>query len=277
VVASARRWAGQLSTGLAGFVVVTPDGWILTAAHIFELGLQAEKDTPDAAALKAQIDAVRSDPAKRPEVKRRELRRLEGSANRTWITNHSYWWSRPGVNVVDVTLLVDADIAVARLDPVPDDLVASPAVIKNPALGLEPGRSLCRLGFPFSSPTVTYDEQADMFNLAGSISFFPLDGIFTRTINTANSTPGGAPIRFVETSSPGLRGQSGGPVFDLQGRVWGIQSATTHVPLGFNPEIDVNGRKTVVPQFINLGRAVHCETLVAVLRELGIAFTMSPD
>jgi Trypsin-like peptidase domain len=277
VVVSYRRWNGAIEAGVAAFVVLNRDGWIVTAAHIFEPGLQVEKDGPKVAALKDQIAAVRADATLRPGFAAREVKRIEATADRTWITNHSYWWSTDGITVRDVTLLTTADIAVARLGSVPANMVAVTPTIKNPAVNMEPGRSLCRLGFPFAMAKTTYDEASDSFNLDARISFFPNDGIFTRTITTTQHTPAGAAIQFVETSTPGLKGQSGGPLFDVNGRVWGIQSSTTTIPLGFNPEIDVGGRKITEHQFISLGRAVHPSTLCAVLNELGVSFEMSAD
>lgn len=38
---------------------------------------------------------------------------------------------------------------------------------------------------------------------------------------------------FIETSTPRLRGQSGGPIFDVNGAIWAIQSQTHHLKLGF--------------------------------------------
>lgn len=277
VLASSRHWNGDVKAGAAAFVVLNTDGWIATAAHIFQTGLQAERDAPEVAALQAKIAAVRADATLRPGFADREVKKLHGTANREWITRHSYWWARDGVTIRDISTLVDADLAIGRLDPVPSDMVAKCPTIKNPSVNMDAGRSLCRLGFPFSQPKVSYDETKDAFELDANWSFFPLDGIFTRTVRTGANTPGGTPISYVETSSAGLRGQSGGPVFDVQGRIWGIQSKTIHIPLGFNPEIEVGGRKVTEHQFINLGWAVHSETLTAVLNELGVGHKLSTD
>jgi hypothetical protein len=160
---------------------------------------------------------------------------------------------------------------------VPADMVASLPVLKNPAVGIEPGRSLCRLGYAFTKVKATFDESAGAFRVQGEVPFFPLEGMFTRIVDAGRTPDGKFGIRFIETSSPGLRGQSGGPLFDVDGRVWGIQSRTAHIALGFNPEAEIAGVKTQVPQFINLGLAVHAGTLIEILDDAGIAHEVSPD
>ena len=59
---------------------------------------------------------------------------------------------------------------------------------------------------------------------------FPIDGIITRLIIQHNRLGG------IEMSTPGLRGQSGGPLFDANGIIYGMQSSTRHLHLGFDLE-----------------------------------------
>jgi hypothetical protein len=46
VVAMYRRWDGQLGGTLGAFVVLNPDGWIATAAHLFDVERRAQRDKP---------------------------------------------------------------------------------------------------------------------------------------------------------------------------------------------------------------------------------------
>jgi S1-C subfamily serine protease len=71
---------------------------------------------------------------------------------------------------------------------------------------------------------------------------------------------------MIETSSPGIRGQSGGPIFDQHGAVWGIQSATTSYPMDFS---------TKVEQYYHVGVGVSSATIVGFLKHLGIKFQTS--
>lgn len=84
-------------------------------------------------------------------------------------------------------------------------------------------------------------------------------------LNDAGWVATSAHLFGIETSSPGLRGQSGGPVYDREGRVWGIQSRTIHIPLGFDPTIIIDGVSTVEHQFLNLGIATHARTVLLFL------------
>jgi len=73
------------------------------------------------------------------------------------------------------------------------------------------------------------------------------------------------------------RQNPGGPVCDSRGRIWGIQSRTAHIPLGFNPTVTVNGRTFDEHQFINLGWAVHVRLILDALRARGVEVDISAD
>ncbi len=67
---------------------------------------------------------------------------------------------------------------------------------------------------------------------------------------------------LIETSSPGLRGQSGGPLVDEDGKVCGIQSYTIHYSLKFN----------VQDQFLHVGRAIHAKSIIEFLDRYNISY-----
>jgi S1-C subfamily serine protease len=101
---------------------------------------------------------------------------------------------------------------------------------------------------------------------------FPIEGIMTRDANAGKSKDGKYDIRFIETSTPGLKGQSGGPIFDVKGAIWGIQSHTTHLPLGFSPKIKRNGKEIEENQFLNVGLGIHPSLLISFLTDNGVKF-----
>jgi hypothetical protein len=105
---------------------------------------------------------------------------------------------------------------------------------------------------------------------------FPIDGIFTR-IREVVITPNSPPYRIllVETSTPGLRGQSGGATFDTKGTVWAIQTRTIHVPLGFDPPVPGGKAGEKEHQFLNLGQGVHPETMFHLFNKNKIDFKVS--
>ena len=239
VVVSFRERDGRVGSSVGTYVVVNDAGWIVTTAHMLDVAGRAAPD---------KVTAV------------------------------SRWWSRDGVRLVDVQVLPEVDLAVGRLDPFPAGFVDGYPVFKDPATGIEPGVSLCRLGFPFPNVRSTYDPDTGHFTMVDpQLVFFPNEGIMTRLIDSGRTTDGAHRILSIETSSPGLKGQSGGPVYDRDGHVWGIQSRTTHIPLGFDPTITVDGKQIVEHQFLNLGVAVHVATVISVLTSLGVAHDVAPN
>jgi len=155
-------------------------------------------------------------------------------------------------------------------------LYNSYAVFVGDSSRVKPGRSLCRLGYPFPEFTnFRYNATVDDIEWTndGRVTSprFPIDGIITRLL----SENGG--ITGIEMSTPGLRGQSGGPLFDRHGLIFGMQSATRHLHLGFDiedREVLVNGRKSKVSNypFLNVGQCVHVDVIKAFLRERGVKY-----
>jgi FtsP/CotA-like multicopper oxidase with cupredoxin domain len=108
-----------------------------------------------------------------------------------------------------------------------------------------------------------------------SLTFFPIDGLFTRTIEVPPPKGIAFPLKYVETSSPGLRGQSGGPTFCSKGAIWAIQSQTRHLPLGFSPEIKDANKTHKEHQFLNVGMGIHTETVLGLFNQLAISHQVS--
>ncbi len=79
-------------------------------------------------------------------------------------------------------------------------------------------------------------------------------------------------MKFVETSSPGLRGQSGGPIFDVNGHICALQSRTVHHQLGFSPVVKVGHREVNEHQFLNVGIGTHVEEITAFLDKHKISY-----
>lgn len=141
----------------------------------------------------------------------------------------------------------------------------------------KPGRMLCRSGFPFPEfNNYSYNYQKDDIEWTKEGNprspSFPIEGIITRLIGQQGLITG------IEMSSPGLRGQSGGPLFDPEGLVYGMQSSTRHLHLGFdleNHEVPVGpGMKRVTNMpFLHVGQCVHAGVIKSFLKEHGIKYT----
>jgi hypothetical protein len=76
------------------------------------------------------------------------------------------------------------------------------------------------------------------------------------------------PLKSIETSNPGLLGQSGGPIFDQKGVIWGIQTSTVSY------ELDLN---TAEKQYYNVGVGCHAETVIGLMEKQGVAHQISDE
>ena len=102
------------------------------------------------------------------------------------------------------------------------------------------------------------------------LPLFPIEGIYTRNLLQGKTADGSMDILYIETSSPGLKGQSGGPIFDTDGNVYAIQSQNVTLPLGFKGTVEVNGKKIEENQFFNVGIGVHPSTIEFLLKKHNI-------
>ena len=260
VIISTRFFDKSVDCGCGAFVMVNNKGWIVTVAHIFQSFFAFDKH--------------------KKEIAEYSEKKNNQTPNPKWITNHSFWWGADGVQLKNIIVFPEGDLAIGQLEPFnPKDISVFPT-FKNPALNFNPGKSLCKLGYPFYEIKASFNEKNNMFELAPNtlpLPRFPIEGIFTRNISAGKSKDGKYEIKFLETSSPGLRGQSGGPIFDVHGRVWGIQSRTQHFPLGFSPKIKKNDQEIEENQFLNVGWGIHPALLISFLRDNKIEFNLSED
>lgn len=276
LVISTRLYDGTVKCGAGAFVVLNEEGWVVTAGHFWDSFMAHQQHQKEIQQYEKAVQVIESDAALTAGQKAKKLRKLK--SNPEWIANHSFWWGRDGVRVVDGQARRDLDLAVARLEPFDSKGVDAYPTIKNPASNMNPGTSLCRLGYPFHEVEATFDEKTKQFTLAPNalpLPRFPIEGIYTRNCIAGKSDDGKYEIKFLETSSPGLRGQSGGPIFDVNGTVWAIQSRTKHFELGFSPKVRRGKRETEEHQFLSAGWGVHPEVLVAFLEDNNIRFNLS--
>lgn len=273
IVISFQKYSGKCETGIGAFVVINKEGWVVTAGHILQqlnqLGQQAIANTKKIGDMKALQD----DSSLTRKERQRQERALKPKQDE--ITKCSAWWSFDGSSIDGGHLLGGIDIGFAQLRNFDPSWISEYPIFNED--GLRPGQSLCRIGYPFHTIVPVYNEVKNSFELpegALPLPVFPNEGLFTRFVR-ANNGNKAFPFQYIETSSPGLKGQSGGPIFDLKGRVCGIQSHTSHYPLGFSPDVPGGKKGEKEHQFLNVGRGVDAVTVAGAMRELGIDFTSS--
>jgi len=275
VVFSMRFFDKSVDCVNGAFIILNRDGWIVTVAHLFNPYFASQKHKNEISAYDEQILKIENDTSLSDNQKKQK--KSEYHSNPKWITNYSFWWGKDGVEIKDLKVLQEGDLVIGRLEPFDPKLISQYPILKNPK-DLKIGTSLCKLGYPFHDVKISFDEITKKFELAPGtlpIPVFPLEGIYTRNGFSGRSKDKKYEIKFIETSSPGLRGQSGGPIFDVHGTVWGVQSQTAHLPLGFNPDFEINGKKIEEYQFLNVGLGIHPELLVKYLRDNNVDFQMS--
>ena len=221
-----RTRRGKVHLSIGASLLINDDGWIITAAHILAKLLELDSTVSRATDLLAQGKRVGKDAA----------------------VDVAFRVGRAEVGLSDIRLNKVLDIGAARLSP-----SLNVAKIQMPRFrsgDVEAGEMLCRIGFPF----VVDDINASWNETEGYVlpNLFPVprfvnEAMVSRFLVAENGD------QWIETSSPGLMGQSGGPLVDADGLVCGIQVRTRHYPLGFSGA----GRG----QVMNVGQAVHLASI----------------
>lgn len=182
----------------------------------------------------------------------------DSSANYRWINHPVY------------------DLSIVIFENLKNPLYQSHARFLRNGADMKQGKFLCRLGFPFPEFTnFQYNQALDdiEWTQSGQVETprFPIEGMLTRHLLHDGRIVG------LEISTPGLRGQSGGPLFDNRGIVCGMQSGTNHLHLGFdmkNFEYKSNGRSIRINNqpFLNVGHCVHADIIKEFLKANQVHF-----
>lgn len=282
-VISTKNYNNECHTGIGSLVVINEEGFFVTAFHIIAQIQQLYISLDNYRKLEAERKKVENDNSKSKSARMAILGKMKIPANQ--ITNFSIWLGNDNFRMSETFHVVqEADVAVGKINNFDKNVIKMYPTFKDPSKPMDSGTSLCKLGFPFHSITPTFDNATGNFRLPeGSVPLplFPIEGIYTRTqigIKDPNIQHN-HPIKFVETSSPGLRGQSGGPTFDINGVIWAIQSSTKHLPLGFgdgaNDKLSEKEKQILKNQYLHVGLGTHTETIISLLNQFNIAYKIS--
>jgi len=252
-----RRSDGEVSSSVGAFVVVNTGGWLMTSGHIVSEILDRQRECDALAAGTVAPDERATLCADHVEI---------------WAV-HGFSESKP--RVVEAMINPLADLALVRIEPFGLEAIATYPVLRDTgAHPINQGMSVCRLGYPFHDIQASYSPANREFDLAPNafpVPSFALDGVVSR-FHRINSDDASRGATFIETSTPGLRGQSGGPLLDIEGRVCGVQSHTTHLDLGFDAHYSDGDCSITERQFLNVGAATHIDDVRAIMDEAGIEY-----
>lgn len=169
------------------------------------------------------------------------------------------------------------DLALIKFEGFSKLMIQDFPTFKKDSNDIKQGKFLCRLGYPFPEfNNYRYNQEKDDIEWTNDGNKkspgFPIEGMITRFLAKPEIGMYG-----IELSTPGLKGQSGGPLFDEKGVIYGMQSQTRHLHLGFdleNFEIAVKGQKKRINDysFIHLGECIHVESIKQFLRQHGVNF-----
>jgi hypothetical protein len=276
VVISHKNAVGECSSGIGTFVVINDEGWFVTAYHIIDQIQKLSVSNKDYKKLLERREQIKNDTTLLQHTKKKQLNNLK--IEPTFIDDFSVWFGWDGVSMGVTYGIPQVDLAVGQLVNFDKTKIKRYPEFKDHLKSMEQGSSLCKLGFPFHSIKPTYEAGKGFILPPGSIPIpiIPIEGIYTRTVAVQTAEPQPFPYMFVETSSPGLSGQSGGPTFDIHGAIWAIQSQTQHFKLGFDAK-DQNGKEAehLKNQYLNVGWGIHSQTITSFLKEKGIDFQTS--
>jgi hypothetical protein len=267
-----RYWdTTEVVPATATLFIVNGQGWALTCKHVAQLILargiseRYARFKADCAASKKKSRSTINQIGQQHGYKKGEIVELQNLL----------------VNCVDGPLEMDsilhstADLALIKFRGYKKLLCDHFPVFAADGRDLKPGKVLCRLGFPFPEFTnFRYNNNADQIEWTkegrNTTPRFPLEGMVTRNLHDGDKIFG------FELSTPGLKGQSGGPAFDSEGRIWGVQFATNHLDLDFDVNMEViragKKRRVLDYAFLRVGYAVHIDLIKDFMHENSVTF-----
>jgi hypothetical protein len=260
LIVTLRFFDKTIEGGLGSFIILNDDGWLMTAAHNFGASFAFNQHQKEIIEYNEKIQKINSNKQLKDGQRKAMLRSV--SPNKKWVTDFVILLSGQPIHILESYVYGKHDIAFFRIDKSAiKDQKVFPKII-NPTK-IKSGTSLCKLGFPFVEFSPTFNESNKQFELPKDLlplPLFPIEGLYTRNILT-NDDDGGIKVMYLETSSPGLKGQSGGPIFDNEGTIYAVQSKNITLPLGFIGSAKIKGKTIEENQFLNVGIGVHPETL----------------
>lgn len=267
--------SSEVHPGAASMFFVNADGWALTCRHVAHQIIGADKLLQRFTDFKAQRAALRG-----TKDERRLSRALDKKygLNPTTVVElyNNFMGCIEGKLHAELKWHTTLDMALIHFQGYDKLLCNQFPVFADSHDELRQGKFLCRLGFPFPEFTnFTYDAGADQirWTATGRIDTprFPIEGMVTRHL----LDQAGGVFGF-ELSTPGLRGQSGGPAFDTEGRVWGMQAATNHLDLSFDVDMEVRrkGQKVRIKDHavMHVGHCIHVKAIKEFMTAHGVSF-----
>lgn len=276
---------GELHRFCGTYIVLNKDGWILTAAHNIEDLIIVKDQKSEIEKYKVEVEKINANKNLTKKKKDKSIRKIR---NNDWIIKQQYIWGRPDIQIKDIHVYKDVDLAIARLDPFDSNWVSLCPKFKDPSEEYSIGSNLFCLGFPprfiranenekgldisFDLPS-KIDKSEQHANPLNTIPLphFPISGILVRS-----GVFLGKDVRIIEMSFPSYPGMSGGPIFDKNGIVWGIMTGSTRYDLKtLEPRTIDNKEFGDLRQFIYISEGAHVFEILKIFKSKKIEFEIT--
>lgn len=271
-----RTFGGLISSGASTLFFVNDEGVAITCKHVANIIASAEAVNNSYLSYKTERDRLPRDNKYNNHLKGLELK-YKYTKETTVQLKNNFLNSVDKIGNIDIHMHPTLDLAILHFKGYDKTFYQSHATFIKDSSTIKQGKYLCRIGYPFSEfSNFRYNEITDDIEWTNTGTqdspIFPIDGIVTRFTGDTTGITG------IEMSTPGLRGQSGGPLFDTEGNIYGMQFATNHLHLGFDlkdKEIVNDGKKTKVSNypFLHVGLCIHVDTIKDFLKQFNIRFS----
>jgi len=263
--------SSQIEKGAATLFFVNQEGYALTCKHVAQWITQADQINQRYANFQNQAKTLSGG------QQNNLAKKLGLDAGKTSEMRITFVDCVDRISNLKFNLHPVYDLALIKFEGFEKTLFSSTPIFKKEEKEIQSGAMLCRLGFPFPEFTnFELNQQAQVLQWSASGNArsprFPMDGMLTRFLGDNQGK-----IFGMELSTPGLRGQSGGPLFDAEGKICGMQSRTKHLHLGFDIEekaIIAHGKAKKVNDyaFIHLGECIHVSVIKEFMRANNVNF-----
>lgn len=253
-----------IHTSLGTMFLVNEDGWAITCKHVVDLIIEVNK-------LNNNYDNFKKQLALSPNNKNQlemNFGLTEGKVCRGEF--------RLGIKSIPNTQLQffhhpTLDLALINFIPIEPTKYCH---FIDDMTKINQGSALARIGFPFVTfNNFVYNSKTDNLSFTQEtkpLVTFVIDGIVSQNHNE-NVNPSIKRTHLI-LSTPGLKGQSGGPLYDINGLIAGIQSQTKTRDIDFTVPIAYNGMNYVIPQFLNVGVCISSEVIKDFLQKNNVKF-----
>ena len=277
VIFSSHNSDGTTESHLGAGILVNDDGWLLNAGHLVkkfaELKSSEQEYQQRFKDLQPKVAAIK---VKKNLTAKQRQRKISSLYAKVPVSSTSvgFMFMVPTVGVSRGIVDEVVDLGLFKLEGYQVPPSYQPPVFRTGSAAT--GEMLCRVGYPFNRIKATWDNGSKTFNLENPypMPMFANEALVSQRVDILVENDPNPPKyqrRMFQTSTPGIKGQSGGPLVDPDGMVCGVQVMTQHYPLEFSPTY--KGRKE--HQFFNSGVAVSVKTIQGFLTEHGVQYKSS--